>query len=150
MKLSEHFTFDELTNTSFEYLLEANRKQAQGFVKQLTYVAHALEEIRAILGVPMTITSGYRSPALNKAVKGSPTSKHSMGLASDFVPVGMTVKEAFSKINDNKDKLHSVRKVIIEKGGDKTWIHIQAKVKESEPLTMLSSTDNGKTFQEVV
>ena len=40
--------------------------------------------MQALLGAPLEISSGYRSPALNSAVGGSPTSQHSQGLAADF------------------------------------------------------------------
>ena len=42
------------------------------------------QPVREILGVPIIITSGYRSPALNKAVGGSATSAHMSGFAIDF------------------------------------------------------------------
>lgn len=146
MKLSEHFTFDELTTTSHSDLAKGNKKQAEGFIKQLKYTAGALEEIRSLLGVPMTITSGYRSPMLNKAVGGSPTSKHTHGLCADFKPNGITVKDAFAIIQKNKDKLHSVRKVIVEGVRGKEWVHMQAKVDASEPMEFYSTTD-GKSYK---
>ena len=38
-------------------------------------------------GTPaLTVTSGYRSPAVNRAVGGSATSAHCVGLAADLVP----------------------------------------------------------------
>lgn len=42
------------------------------------------QPVRDILGVPMRVSSGYRSPQLNRAVGGSPTSAHSHGFAIDF------------------------------------------------------------------
>ena len=38
-----------------------------------------------MLGKPITISSGYRSPKLNKAVGGSTNSKHVTGQAVDFI-----------------------------------------------------------------
>lgn len=43
-----------------------------------------LDELRARYGKPITITSGYRSPLLNKAVGGVNNSKHLQGLAVDI------------------------------------------------------------------
>jgi zinc D-Ala-D-Ala carboxypeptidase len=43
-----------------------------------------LERVRAFLGHPMKIDSGYRSERLNRAVGGSPHSQHLRGLAVDF------------------------------------------------------------------
>jgi hypothetical protein len=150
MKISDNFSFDELTVTNHGILQDANRITAKGFLKQLKYTAGALEECRAVIGSPLKVTSGFRSPTLNKAVGGSPTSKHTQGLAADFVPYGlMSVKEAFDKLIANKDKLYSVRKVIIEGIKGKTWIHMQAKVAKEEK-TQFFATADGKNFKEVV
>jgi hypothetical protein len=46
--------------------------------------AHGLQPVRDALARPMRILSGYRSPELNKAVGGSPTSQHTQGEAADF------------------------------------------------------------------
>lgn len=148
MKLSEHFSFDELTITSHASLQKSNRLSAEPFKKNLTYTAGALEEIRALLGVPLTITSGFRMPALNSAVGGSKTSKHTQGLCADFQPIGMSVKEAFEKLTVNKDKLHSVRKIIVEGIRGKAWIHVQSKVLASEP-TELFATNDGVNYTKV-
>lgn len=43
-----------------------------------------MESVRQILGKPIFITSGYRSPAVNAAVRGAPGSQHLSGHAADF------------------------------------------------------------------
>jgi uncharacterized protein YcbK (DUF882 family) len=43
-----------------------------------------LEELRAALGRPVVITSGYRCPEHNKAVGGVPRSPHMLGRAVDI------------------------------------------------------------------
>ncbi len=48
---------------------------------------HVLHPLRQAMGGPITISSGYRSPALNAATPGSSaTSQHSLGQAADLVP----------------------------------------------------------------
>lgn len=47
-------------------------------------VDNVLDPLREAYGKPVTINSGYRSPALNKAVKGSATSDHMKGCAADI------------------------------------------------------------------
>jgi zinc D-Ala-D-Ala carboxypeptidase len=54
-----------------------------------------LERYRAKSGKPLTVVSGCRCPSHNKAVGGSPTSRHPQGLAAD-VPPRYTVKEVTS------------------------------------------------------
>ena len=45
-----------------------------------------LDFLRTLYGHPITVDSGYRSPAVNRAVKGSDTSAHLLGLAADIHP----------------------------------------------------------------
>lgn len=48
-------------------------------------LADVLEAIRTHFGAPVTITSGYRTPAHNAATRGSsPRSQHLYGLAADI------------------------------------------------------------------
>ena len=44
-------------------------------------------------GADITVTSGYRCDALNRAVGGSSTSAHSQAYAADLVPVNGPVKD---------------------------------------------------------
>lgn len=148
MKLTENFTFDELTSTSHNELLEANRESAKSFMKQLKYITGTLEEIRAILGVPLRVTSGFRNNALNKAVGGSPTSGHTKGLCADVIPLGMDVVEAQKKIIANKDKCPSLKKCILEMVKGSEWLHVEAKTEANQP-TQFFATTNGKTYTEI-
>ena len=48
-------------------------------------VQHILEPLRQAWGQPIFVTSGYRSPALNRAVGGAHNSQHLLGQAADIV-----------------------------------------------------------------
>ena len=146
--MTKHFTFEELTNTSNVELLEANRESAKAFMKQLKYVAGTLEEIRAVLGVPLRVTSGFRNNALNKLVGGSPTSGHTKGLCADIVPIGMTVTDGFEIILGRKDECPSLKKCIIEKVRGSEWLHIETKTEANQPQQFFS-TNNGKSYTEI-
>lgn len=146
--MTKHFTFDELTHTSHSDLLEANSESAKGFMKQLKYTAGTLEEIRAVLGVPLKVTSGFRSPQLNRLVGGSPTSGHTKGLCADVIPNGMDVVEAQKKIIANKDKCPSLKKCILEMVKGSEWLHVEAKTEANQP-TQFFITNNGKTYTEI-
>ena len=148
MKLSDNFSFEELTNTSHYELLEANRESAKAFMKQLKYVAGTLEEIRAVLGVPLRVTSGFRNNTLNKAVGGSPTSGHTKGLCADIVPIGITVTAGFEIILAKKDECPSLKKCIIEKVRGSEWLHVETKTEANQP-TQFFATTNGKTYTEI-
>lgn len=50
------------------------------------------------LGVPVTVTSGYRNPQHNAAVGGVAHSDHLTNSAYDFVPQGMSMADAAAKL----------------------------------------------------
>lgn len=50
----------------------------------IALVDRILDPLREFLGFPILITSGYRSPALNRAVGGSKNSQHMSGQAADI------------------------------------------------------------------
>jgi len=53
----------------------------------------ALEKLRALIGKPIRIVSGYRSPAHNKRVGGAPDSRHLHNDAAD-IPSALNVSVA--------------------------------------------------------
>lgn len=84
MQLTPHFTLAEFTRSDTAARLGIDNTPTRHHLANLHVLAAKLEEVRALLGCPIIITSGYRSPALNTAVDGSSTSSHCEGLAADF------------------------------------------------------------------
>lgn len=88
-RLSAHFTMAEMTHSA-----TAARKGIANVVTpavehQLYLTADRMEGVRRLLGdKPISVLSGYRSPAVNKAVGGSTTSAHMTGHAVDFICPG--------------------------------------------------------------
>jgi len=84
MNLSPNFTLAELTHS--------NTGKARGIanvpndpeLERLKRLAQALEKVRAEMGVPISITSGFRNAATNKAVGGATKSRHMVGDAADI------------------------------------------------------------------
>jgi len=83
MKLSKHFTLEELTHssTAAEEGID-NTPDAAGIEKLKLLCEKVLEPIRVQFG-PIRVNSGYRSDALNKAIGGALTSQHSFCEAAD-------------------------------------------------------------------
>jgi hypothetical protein len=85
MKMSEHFSVQELTQSSTALRLGIDNTPTQQVLLNLSNLMDGLEGIRLMLGKPIHINSGYRCPALNKAVGGAANSAHMAGNAADFV-----------------------------------------------------------------
>lgn len=84
LRLSEHFTLDELTLSQEAARRGISNIPSRDAITNLTDLANLLEDVRALLGCPILISSGYRSSELNKAIGGATTSRHVFGLAADF------------------------------------------------------------------
>ena len=77
-----------------------------------------LQPIRDTLGLPITISSGYRPDWLNSIIGGSRSSDHMTGLAADFNVAGMMAYQAARAI----EPLDLPFKQLIHEFG--AWVHV--------------------------
>lgn len=96
--LSEHFSLEEFTRSNIAARLGIDNTPPPEVVDNLRRVAAALEVIRMRLGRAITISSGYRCPALNTAAHGAKDSAHMLGLAADIEVTGMTPKQVCTAV----------------------------------------------------
>lgn len=94
MRLSPNFSLAEMTAAS----TRQSPPDAMQIANLRALCDRVLEPVRALLGVPLRVTSGYRSREHNAAINGSATSQHCLGLAADVVPVGMSAEVAMERI----------------------------------------------------
>lgn len=139
MKLSEHFTLAELTITNQPF----DNTPTGSELDNLKRLASILEQVRSIAGAPITITSGYRSPAVNKAVKGSATSAHVKGLAADIRAKGLTSRQLANLIKDSDIKFDQLILEYPKKAG--SWVHIG--LSTTKPRRQLLTIDDGTGYQ---
>lgn len=90
MKLSENFTLDELTFSQMAVRRGLDNAPYPDTITNLKYLALLLEQVRTLVNGPIRVSSGYRSPAVNAAVGGSPNSAHLAGLAADITTPSMS------------------------------------------------------------
>lgn len=121
MKLTSHFTLEELSITSNKALASKNIKEAKAHLTEMECLAFFAEQVRAFVGAPMIISSGYRCDELNKAVGGARNSQHRFFRAIDFVPKGLDLDECFAKLQFSN---LVYKQLIKEYSGNKAWIHV--------------------------
>ena len=128
MKLSEHFTLRELCKTRTG--IENVPNEAQ--VENLKRVCQWLEQLRRrwnnLYGEgndPIVINSGFRSPEVNKAVGGVPTSNHLTGCAVDIRCIGMEQALRYASILLDLSDLNreDYDELLIEQKRNVIWIH---------------------------
>lgn len=83
-KLSPHFTLGEFLRSETAARLGIDNTPPPEILRELQRLAENLEDVRALLGVPLHISSGYRCIPLNRAIGSKDSSAHVRGLAADF------------------------------------------------------------------
>ena len=84
MNLSPHFTLAEFTHSQTAARYGIDNDPPAHVLPKLAATAAGMELVRALLGKPITVSSGYRSSTLNRLLKGSKSSQHMAGEAVDF------------------------------------------------------------------
>jgi len=91
MRLSQHFSLQEFTFSQTATRLGIpNAPPPDAIARMIALCEDVLEPLRAELGRPIIVTSGYRSPELNAAIGGSPRSQHCRGEAADIIVPGLS------------------------------------------------------------
>ena len=117
MNLSPHFSLAELVSSQVATRKGIDNAPAPAIVANLTRLAALLELVRALVGAPIAISSGYRSLALNRAVGGAANSAHVLGLAADISTAKLTPKALALLIRQSDIAFDQ----LIYEG---TWVHI--------------------------
>ncbi len=118
MQLTEHFSLAELTFSSTAERKGINNAPSPQIVEHLRVLATGLENVRALLGHPMRVDSGFRCTELNAAVGGAKTSAHMLGYAADFVCPGFGNPLEIVRAISSSDLVFDQ---CIQEG---TWVHI--------------------------
>jgi hypothetical protein len=124
MKLSDHFTLEEFESSATAKRLGLDNSVPKFIIPKLIKTALGMEEVRALLlNKPIHLTSGYRSPEVNRAVGSKPTSQHITGNACDFIcPLYGSPKAIVERIVASDI---SYDQVILERStSGSTWVHI--------------------------
>ena len=156
MKLSEHFTKEELTESSTAKKYGVKNEPTQIHLKTLIHTCqYFLEPLRTLFNknyktyrnkevkyLYINPTSGYRSKTVNQLLKKeghnpSETSQHCTGEAVDFDVMivykdGTTYKLPYTTVYNDikkwvKEKKISVDQLICEKSGNAFWVHASYK-----------------------
>ena len=131
----KYFTIEELCKTSHKVDNKPNEEQKANMEYLINNI---LDKARETLGMPIKVTSGFRSVELNKKVGGAANSQHTKGEAADLT------------CYDNKKLFNILKKI----GGfdqlinefNYSWIHVSVKRNGENKNEVLTATKiNGKT-----
>lgn len=152
MKLSAHVTLAEFCHSD-----TAKRNGIDNTIVNPLHLASAkllcekvFEPIRAHFGVPIHISSGYRSIALNRAIKGASSSQHCRGEAMDIDADkygGVTNKEIFDYIRTTLE----FDQLIWEFGTDLNcdWVHVSFDSSNRKQILRAVKSKKGTLYKPV-
>lgn len=148
MKISEHLSLAEVTRSETAKRKGISNNPTAEHLENFKLLAeNVFEKIRNHFGVPIHISSGYRSKELNSAIGGSQTSQHSKGQAIDVdmdgSGDGVTNADVYNFIKDNLE----YDQLIWEFGNDKNpdWVHVSYSKDKNRKQRLKAVKKNGKT-----
>ncbi len=126
MNLSDNLTLAEATKSNTAIRHGINNVPTGEHLENLIETAiNIFQPIRDHFSVPIKVTSGYRSEALNDRIGGSKTSQHSKGQALDLdadVFGGVTNQEIFEYVRDHMEFDQMIHEFGTEE--NPAWVHI--------------------------
>ena len=150
MKLSNNFSLKEMTKSQTATRRGIDNdpgEEEQGNLQQLC--EQVLQKVREHFGKPVTVTSGYRSPELNKALGGSTTSDHCKGMAADIEIAGVPNHELAEWIKDNCEFRQLILEFYTPGVPDSGWVHVSYNYEENLKKVMTAMKENGRTVYKV-
>jgi|TARA_R100000081_G_C4797149_1_gene161642 hypothetical protein len=144
MKLSKNFTRAEIEHSNTAKRLDISNEMSDEHLENMQRVIdNLIQPMRDAIG-PIRISSGYRSPKLNKAIGGSSRSQHCKGEALDlqFWKEGkMNNKVIYDWVIDSGIEFDQMINEF-----DYAWIHISLKSKENrKEILEAYKNEKGKT-----
>ena len=144
MQLSKNLSLAEVTRSETAKRRGISNMPTDAHIANFKLLAeNVFQPIREHFGVPIHISSGYRSAALNKAIGGAASSQHCSGEAIDIDMDGTSVTNAqiFNYIKDNLE----FDQLIWEFGTDTNpdWVHVSYESTGKQRKQMLKAVKSG-------
>lgn len=143
MKLTTHFTLSELVASNTAKARGIDNTPPPDVFPRLVQTAEMLERIRTVLGVPVIVTSGYRSQRLNLAVGGVTSSDHTTGQAADIVAPRYGTPEQVARMLAPLVPTIGIGQLILEGVKGKQWVHVSTRPAHKSTNRILTITDAG-------
>lgn len=122
---------EEASHSDTAKKLNIDNSIPESLLNNLQRMCARLEEVRALVGQPIMISSFYRCPELNTKVGGSKSSAHMDCRAVDFNAKFNTAEMVFNKIKDSKIEIDQC--IIEQDKRGNEWVHIAIEKEGESP-----------------
>ena len=145
MKLSENFTLDELTKSQEALRLNIDNTPNEEHIKNLKILCeNILQPVRDFYGMPVSVSSGFRSATLCEVIGSSSKSQHTKGQAADFEVFGVANKELADWITNNLEYDQCILEFWNENNPNSGWVHCSYSVNGNRKQYLKAEKVNGK------
>lgn len=119
MKLTEHFHLGEFIESDYALRHGIKNLPSPEQERNILTAAQNMEKVRSLLGdKPITVTSGFRNPEVNRGIGSTSRSHHPTGFAVDFKCWGFGSPRKIVDVIHRSDLMFDQ---LIEEGN---WVHI--------------------------
>jgi hypothetical protein len=124
MNLSKSFTLNELIKSQEATRLGIDNTPNEEHILNLKLLCeNVLQPIRDYYGMPVSVSSGYRSAKLCEAIGSSSKSQHTKGQAADFEIFGVANKDLADFVVKNLDYDQCILEFWNENEPNSGWVH---------------------------
>lgn len=151
MQLSKSFTLNELTKSQEATRLGIDNTPNEEQIQNLKILCEKiLQPIRDFYGMPLSVSSGYRSAALCEAIGSSAKSQHTKGQAADFEIFGVPNKEVAEFIVKNLEYDQCILEFWNENEPNSGWVHCSYSVNSNRKQYLKAEKLNGRIVYTVL
>ena len=151
MELSKNFTLNELIKSQEATRLGIDNTPNEEQIKNLKILCEKiLQPLRDYYGMPLSISSGYRSAALCEVIGSSAKSQHTKGQAADFEIFGIPNKEIADFIVENFDYDQCILEFWNENEPNSGWVHCSYSLNANRKQYLKAEKLNGRIVYTVL
>ena len=151
MNLSKSFTLNELTKSQEATRLGIDNIPNEEQIQNLKILCeNILQPIRDFYGMPVSVSSGYRSIALCEAIGSSAKSQHTKGQAADFEIFGVANKDVAEFIVKNIEYDQCILEFWNENDPNSGWVHCSYSANGNRKQYLKAEKLNGRIVYTVL
>ncbi len=145
MNLSKSFTLNELTKSQEATRLGIDNIPNEEQIQNLKILCEKiLQPLRDYYGMPLSISSGYRSVALCETIGSSAKSQHTKGQAADFEIFGVANKDIADFIVKNFEYDQCILEFWNENEPNSGWVHCSYSIEGNRKQYLKAQKVSGK------
>ena len=151
MNLSKSFTLNELIKSQEATRLGIDNTPNEEHILNLKLLCeNVLQPIRDFYGMPLSVSSGYRSAALCEAIGSSSKSQHTKGQAADFEIFGVANKDLADFVVKNLDYDQCILEFWNENEPNSGWVHCSFNASGNRKQFLKAEKLNGRVVYTVL